>query len=136
MSNLEHEKIKAVSEDELLLDDASDDEDEDEESVDEIEVDTELFTEGLLRFPCFLDAPRDRTPDQLFDLVFDAYQEENLLEEQDHVVELLLHLQEEESPFNLNRALEVWSHEDRQAFLVLVDELCSEADAHDAEDAT
>lgn len=130
MSDFEQNKIKAqILEGELL-----DDEDGEEEEDEEFEVDTEMFSEGLLRFPCFDSVPRDKNAEEIFDLVFDAYQEENLLEEQDHVVELLLHLQDEESPFNLSRALEVWSHEDREAFLELVDDLCQEADAHDAEE--
>ena len=132
MSNFEQDKLKSSSIEEGLLEDEELDEDEHEE----IEVDTELFAEGLVRFPCFESIPKEKSAEEIFDLVFEAYQEENLLEEQDHVVELLLHLQEEDSPFNLSRALEVWSHEDRQAFLELVDELCHEADEHDAEEAT
>ncbi len=131
MSNFEQDRLKSLSIEEELLED-----EEIEEEDEEIEVDTELFAEGVIRFPCFESIPKDKNSDEIFDLVFDAYQEENLLEEQDHVVELLLHLQEEDSPFNLSRALEVWSHEDRQAFLELVDELCHEADEQDAEEAT
>ena len=94
-----------------------------DEELEEIEIDTELFAEQLLRFPCFQSAPRDKAPDELFDTVFSAYQDENLTEEQDHVVELLLHLQEEESPFNLSRAMEVWGRDDRQVFITLLKEL-------------
>jgi hypothetical protein len=132
MSNFEQDKLKSSSTEEELLET----EELDEDDKEEIEVDTELFAEGLVRFPCFGSVPKEKSSEEIFDLVFEAYQDENLLEEQDHVVELLLHLQEEDSPFNLSRALEVWSHEDRQAFLELVDELCQEADEHDAEDAT
>jgi len=132
MSNFEQDKLKTTSiEEEILDEDAEEDEDSEE-----IEVDTEMFAEGLVRFPCFESVPKEKNAEEIFDLVFEAYQDENLLEEQDHVVELLLHLQDEESPFNLSRALEVWSHEDRQSFLELVDELCREADEHDAEEAT
>jgi hypothetical protein len=131
MSNFEQDKLKTSSvEEEILV------EEESEEDSEEIEVDTEMFAEGLLRFPCFESVPKEKSAEEIFDLVFEAYQDENLLEEQDHVVELLLHLQDEESPFNLSRALEVWSHDDRQAFLELVDELCHEADEADEEETT
>ena len=130
MSNFEQDKLKTVSIEEEILED----EDLEEDDSEEIEVDTEMFAEGLVRFPCFESVPKEKSAEEIFDLVFEAYQDENLLEEQDHVVELLLHLQDEDSPFNLSRALEVWSHEDRQSFLTLVDELCREADAHDAEE--
>jgi hypothetical protein len=130
MSNFEQDKLKASSIEEEILE-----EETDEEDSEEIEVDTEMFAEGLVRFPCFESVPKEKNAEEIFDLVFEAYQDENLLEEQDHVVELLLHLQDEESPFNLSRALEVWSHDDRQAFLELVDELCQEADEHDAEES-
>ena len=134
MSNLEHDKIKGASRVDLHLgaDNREAEVEEDEaEDIEEIEVDTTLFAQGLRLFPCFLEAPREGAPDDLFELVFSAYQAENLLEEQDHVVELLLHLQEEDSPFNLNRALEVWSHEDRQAFLQLVTSIDSKEDEED-----
>lgn len=121
MSNFDSDKIKTAPVEESMY--AEEEELEGEDEVDEIEVDTELFTEQLLRFPCFQDAPKEKSPDELFDVVFNAYQDENLTEEQDHVVELLLHLQEEESPFNLSRALEVWSKADRQTFLSLLSEL-------------
>ncbi len=121
MNSFENDKSKAASTDENLY--LDEEELEGEEELDEIEVDTELFTEQLLRFPSFADAPKDKAPDELFDIVFNAYQDENLSEEQDHVVELLLHLQEEESPFNLSRALEVWNQADRQTFLALLHEL-------------
>jgi hypothetical protein len=121
MSNFDNDKIKtaAIEETAYLVDEELDD----DEELEEIEIDTELFAEQLLRFPCFQSAPRDKAPDELFDTVFSAYQDENLTEEQDHVVELLLHLQEEESPFNLSRAMEVWGRDDRQVFITLLKEL-------------
>lgn len=121
MSNFESDKFKAASEDEGNY--MEEEELDEEDGLDEIEVDTELFTEQLLRFPCFQDVPKDKAPDEVFDTVFNAYQDENLTEEQDHVVELLLHLQEEESPFNLSRAMEIWNQADRQTFLTLLKEL-------------
>ena len=120
MSDFEHEKDEiSASEDEALELDELEYDDE----TDELEIDTELFAEQLLRFPCFQDAPRDKGVDVLFDTVYNAYQDENLSEEQDHVIELLLHLQEEDCPFNLTRAMEVWGKADRQVFLQLLAEL-------------
>lgn len=134
MSDLD--KDKSTELDEVLLDDEEyeeedeveyeDDEEDDEE--DEIEVDTELFAEQLLRFSCFGDAPKDKDADELFDLIFAAYEDENLTEEQDHTVEFLLHIQEEESPFNLSRALEVWNKDDRALFLSIVKEISDSID--------
>ena len=135
MSDLEKNKdleLKEVllADDEEYEDDeeGEDFEDEDEEEEDEIEVDTELFTEQILRFTCFSDAPKDKDADELFDTIFAAYEEENLTEEQDHTVEFLLHIQEEESPFNLSRALEVWNSDDRALFLSIVKEISDSID--------
>ncbi len=131
MSDLE--KIKSIELKEVLLDDEEYEEegeleDDEEEEDDEIEVDTELFAEQVLRFSCFSDAPKDKEADELFDLIFAAYEDENLTEEQDHTVEFLLHIQEEESPFNLSRALEVWNQEDRQMFMSIVKEISDSID--------
>ncbi len=120
MSEFDNDKLKLQV---MEVESEEFDEEEEEEEIEEIEVDTNLFAEQALRFPCFHEAPRDKSGDELFDLIFGAYQDENLTEEQDHVVELLLHLQEEESPFHLARAMEVWSHENREAFLTLLQEL-------------
>lgn len=126
MSDLEKNK-DLEPKDVLLADDEEDEgedfEEEDEEEEDEIEVDTELFTEQILRFSCFSDAPKNKDADDLFDTIFAAYEDENLTEEQDHTVEFLLHIQEEESPFNLSRALEVWNKKDRALFLSIVKEI-------------
>ncbi|MBC7531827.1 MAG: hypothetical protein H7318_09630 [Oligoflexus sp.] len=132
MSDLD--KDKSIELKEVLLDDEEYEDDEDgeyedeEEEDDEIEVDTELFAEQVLRFSCFSDAPKEKNADDLFDLIFAAYEDENLTEEQDHTVEFLLHIQEEESPFNLSRALEVWNKEDRQLFLSIVTEISESID--------
>ena len=126
MSDLD--KTKSIELKEVLLDGEEYDEEEEEEfdeedEDDEIEVDTELFAEQVLRFGCFSDAPKGKDADDLFDLIFAAYEDENLTEEQDHTVEFLLHIQEEESPFNLSRALEVWNKADRQLFMSIVQEI-------------
>lgn len=135
MSDLD--KTKSIELKEVLLDDEEYEDDEDgeyedeEEEDDEIEVDTELFVEQVLRFSCFSDAPKEKDADELFDVIFAAYEDENLTEEQDHAVEFLLHIQEEESPFNLSRALEVWNKEDRQLFLSIVTEISDSIDDDD-----
>ncbi|MES2745450.1 MAG: hypothetical protein V4655_08480, partial [Bdellovibrionota bacterium] len=84
--------------------------------------------EQILRFSCFSDVPKDKDADDLFDTIFAAYEDENLTEEQDHTVEFLLHIQEEESPFNLSRALEVWNTDDRTLFLSIVKEISDSID--------
>jgi hypothetical protein len=132
MSDFENDKLKLQA---LEFESEEFDEEEEEEEIEEIEIDTALFAEQALRFPCFHEAPRDKPSDELFDIIFSAYQDENLTEEQDHVVELLLHLQEEESPFHLSRAMEVWSHDNREAFLGLLQELHTMLDG-DEEPAT
>ena len=135
MSDLE--KTKSTELNEVLLDDEEyedEEEFEEEEEDDEIEVDTELFAEQVLRFSCFSDAPKEKDADELFDVIFAAYEEENLTEEQDHTVEFLLHIQEEESPFNLSRALEVWNQHDRKLFLSIVTEISDSIDDVDDEE--
>mgnify|MGYP001566146492 CR=1 FL=1 len=134
MSDLD--KTKSIELKEVLLDDEEYEEEEEEdegeydeeEEDDEIEVDTELFAEQILRFSCFSDAPKEKDADDLFDMIFAAYEDENLTEEQDHTVEFLLHIQEEESPFNLSRALEVWNKDDRQLFLSIVKDISDSID--------
>ena len=128
MSDFENEKLKMQA---LDLDIEDDEDEEEEEEVEEIQIDTGLFAEQVIRFPCFREIPQQLKNDELFDLVFNAYQDENLTEEQDHVVELLLHLQEEDSPFNLSRALEVWSNDNRLVFLELIQELNGTLDEED-----
>lgn len=128
--DLELKEVLLADDDEEYEDDEEGEEydEEDEEEEDEIEVDTELFAEQILRFSCFSDVPKDKDADELFDTIFAAYEEENLTEEQDHTVEFLLHIQEEESPFNLSRALEVWNKDDRALFLSIVKEISDSID--------
>jgi hypothetical protein len=131
MSEFESEKLKSLQHVEELDEDEEgfeDEEEDEEDEVEEIEIDTELFASQVLRFPCFADVPRDKEADQLFDIVFNAYEDENLTEEQDHAVEFLLHIQEEDSPFNLSRALEIWGREDRQVFLEILTEISNSID--------
>jgi hypothetical protein len=126
MSDFESEKLKSLQHAEELDEEEGyedEEEEDDDEEVEEIEVDTELFASQVLRFPCFADVPRDKDADQLFDIVFNAYEDENLTEEQDQAVEFLLHIQEEDSPFNLSHALEIWAKEDRQVFLEILNEI-------------
>lgn len=126
MSEFESEKLKTLQH--VEEEDEEEYEEDEDTEAEEIEVDTELFASQILRFPCFADVPRDKEADQLFDIVFNAYEDENLTEEQDHAIEFLLHIQEEDSPFNLSRALEVWSREDRQVFLEIVTEISNSID--------
>lgn len=81
----------------------------------EISLNPALFVQAIISFPCFKEAKPDTPADELFEVILEAYKGDNLTEEQDLVVELLLHLQEDTSPFNLKRAKEIWSNEDLKA---------------------
>ncbi|SMF25692.1 hypothetical protein [Pseudobacteriovorax antillogorgiicola] len=82
----------------------------------EVKIDVEEFVATILTFPCFEDAKLDKEPAELFEIIMNAYRQDNLTEEQDLVVELLLHMSEPSSSFNLKRASEVWTEEDLNAF--------------------
>lgn len=82
----------------------------------EVSVDIEDFVGKLLSFPCFTEANLEKDANDIFQLVVDSYRQDQLTEEQDLVVELLFHLNESSSPFNLKRALEVWTEEDLASF--------------------
>jgi hypothetical protein len=86
----------------------------------EINVNPHSFVKGVLRFPCFRDAQSHKDYSALFELIFEAYRQDQLTEEQDLVIELILHLHEETTPFNLKRAREIWSPEDMSAFIQLI----------------
>ena len=107
-----------LTEDEMM--EMQDDQDQNAEL--EISIAPEVLIAMALRFPCFGDAKPDSDPDELFEIIMNAYRDDNLSEEQDLVVELILHLHEESSPFNLKRALEVWSTADLAAFQDLIKE--------------
>jgi hypothetical protein len=85
-----------------------------------VEIDTAWFVGEALSFSCFAQAKAYTGEKALFDLILDSYQSDLLTEEQDMVVECLLHLQDENSPFNLNRALAIWEPEDLSCFINLV----------------
>ncbi len=78
------------------------------------------FVDLCTSFPCFSDARLDSPAEELFTLILTAYRDDNLTEEQDLVVELLFHLSDENSPFNLKRASEVWAAEDLEAFWYVI----------------
>ena len=80
------------------------------------------FKALIIRFPCFHEADPEADATDLMNLVVNAYNSDNLTEEQDMVVELALHLCSEHTQFNLRRALEIWEPEDRAAFAALVTE--------------
>ena len=86
----------------------------------EIMVKPALLVKTVLAFPCFREANPKEKIKTLFELVMNAYKDDNLTEEQDLVVELVLHLTDGQSPFNLKRALEIWSAKDRAAFIKLI----------------
>lgn len=86
----------------------------------EISIDPESFVKLALAFPCFGDARPDSDPTELFNIIMEAYKDDNLSEEQDLVVELVLHLHEESSPFNLRRAVEIWETGDKEVLCKLV----------------
>ena len=86
----------------------------------EFDLSPEEFVEDALLFPCFEDAKLDRDAAEIFKIMIEAYKEDNLTEEQDLVIELLLHMRDSTSPFNLKRASEVWSEGDLDAFWAII----------------
>jgi hypothetical protein len=86
----------------------------------EISIDSAQFRSLVLSFPCFSEADSEQAPDELLALVLAAFNEDNLTEEQDLVVELVLHLHSPEAQFNLRRSLEVWSKGDKEALARLI----------------
>lgn len=85
-----------------------------------VQIDTGWFVDKVLSFSCFEQAKSYTGEKALFDVILASYQNDLLTEQQDMVVECLLHLQDENSPFNLNRALSVWEPEDLSCFVKLV----------------
>ena len=85
-----------------------------------VEIDTDWFVRMALSFSCFEPAKSYAGEKALFDVILDSYQNDLLSEEQDMVVECLLHLQDENTPFNLNRALSIWEPEDLACFIKLL----------------
>lgn len=85
-----------------------------------VQIDTERFVREALAFPCFEQAKSYTGDKALFDVIVDSYQNDLLTEQQDMVVECLLHLQDENSPFNLNRSLSIWDSDDLACFKALV----------------
>lgn len=90
------------------------------EIIMDIEINADQLRATLLTFPCFSDADPQMAASELMELVLNAFNEDNLTEEQDLVVEMFLHLNTGEVEFNLKRALEIWMPEDRDAFIELI----------------
>lgn len=95
---------------------------DDHEDQDELQItiEYEWFAKHALTFPCFADAPDDTSAESLVNQIMGAFNDDNLTESQEYVVELLLHLSHQDSIFNLNRALAVWSDEDQAAFIAMI----------------
>ena len=86
----------------------------------DIVVKPALLVKTALSFPCFSEANPKEKVNTLFDVIIHAYKDDNLTEEQDLVVEFVLHMTDEQTPFNLKRALEVWTVQDRAAFIKII----------------
>lgn len=106
-------------------------------------IDREEFAEGILRFSCFRmicnegylcpvsttgSAQRIKDPDALFDRIFQAYDEDQLTEDQVHTVEFLVHMQVADYPFALAEALFSWSKSDRESALQFLAEISAHLD--------
>lgn len=88
----------------------------------EITLDPKAFVERVLSFPSFKEAKLNRPYHEILDIILDAYRNDNLTEEQDLIVELILHLQDESTPFNLKRAREIWDNQDKKVFIQMMTE--------------
>jgi len=93
---------------------------EDFEDSHEITLNPDNFVKAILLFPCFKEADPRMPAAKLFDIIIDAYRLDNLTEEQDLAVELVLHLHDESTPFNLKRAREIWANEDKEVLIGLL----------------
>lgn len=82
----------------------------------EFRVDALAFKDFLIAFPCYKDIDRDTAPSELLQIVLDAYDNDQLTEEQELVVDLYIHLHHEEAPFDLKRAFDTWDIQDKKAF--------------------
>lgn len=85
-----------------------------------MEIDAGDFFKHVLAFPCFKDAGAIEDAGKLLQIVFDAYEGDNLTEEQELVVDLYVHLHHAGSQFDLKRALDTWGMEDRAALVNLI----------------
>lgn len=74
----------------------------------------------ILQFPAFSEAKRMNKPlKEIFQIVIDAYEQEQLTEEQDLILECLLYLHSLTEDFDLRRALLVWEEGDLNQFFTL-----------------
>ena len=86
----------------------------------DLDIDAGLLKAHVLAFPCFCEADPEMTAENLMELIINAYNDDQLTEEQDMVLEFFLHLNFDESQFNLKRSIEIWSTEDLDAFWKIV----------------
>lgn len=71
----------------------------------------------LLSFAAFSDAKKmKKTALEIFQIVVDAYEQEQLTEEQDLIFEAMLYLNNVSDEFNLRRAVSIWSPTDFAQF--------------------
>lgn len=67
----------------------------------------------LLEFPAYVDAKTiDSPPEDLFQLIADAYENDQLTEEQELIFEAMLYLYNLTEEFDLRRAVLIWEDED------------------------
>ncbi len=77
----------------------------------------QLIADELLRFPCFGDAKKmKKSADELLSVIQDAYENENLSEDQDMAFEAVLYFHEIIDQFDLRRALTIWDQGDLAVF--------------------
>ena len=75
------------------------------------------IAEQLLRFPCFADAKKmNRTSEETLAIIHEAYEGENLSEDQDMAFETVLYFNKYIDQFDLRRALSVLGPEDLKIF--------------------
>ena len=75
------------------------------------------IVDQLLSFPAFSDAKKMKiNAVKIFQIVVDAYEQEQLTEEQDLIFEAMLYLNNVSDDFNLRRAVSIWSPSDFAQF--------------------
>lgn len=75
------------------------------------------IADQLLSFPAFFDAKKmKKNAVKIFQIVVDAYEQEQLTEEQDLIFEAMLYLNNVSDEFNLRRAVSIWSPSDFAQF--------------------
>ena len=84
----------------------------------------QVLVSRILEFPTFSDAKSMGIPaEDLLQKISEAYEDDNLTEEQDLAFEAVLYLTQITSEFDLVRAMEIWEDEDHQCFVRLLSEV-------------